>query len=168
MNHTPTGDAQHTLTRKYNGLVNQVATRVYVANLKSDKLEDFRGIWDTGAQATVIAKEVVDVLRLQPEGFAYVDTASQRAVKTSAYRIDLYVKDNLCVRNLQVTLGVLSDDFHLLLGMDVIGLGDFSITNHNESTCMSYRYPSCHEIDYVKNPMMGMGLANATLTDNAA
>ncbi len=43
-----------------------------------------------------------------------------------------------------------------LIGMDVITLGDFSITNHNGSTCMSFRVPSGHEIDYVKNLNYGV------------
>jgi len=43
-----------------------------------------------------------------------------------------------------------------LIGMDVITLGDFSITNHNGITCMSFRVPSSHEIDYVKNPNYGI------------
>lgn len=33
--------------------------------------------------------------------------------------------------------------------MDVINLGDFSITNFAGNSCMSFRTPSLHEIDYV-------------------
>ncbi|MBI3139488.1 MAG: SEC-C domain-containing protein [Sphingobacteriales bacterium] len=40
--------------------------------------------------------------------------------------------------------------------MDIITLGDFSITNHNGDTCMSFRLPSSHEIDYVKNLNYGI------------
>ena len=40
--------------------------------------------------------------------------------------------------------------------MDVITLGDFSITNHKGITCMSFRIPSSHEIDYVKNLNYGI------------
>ncbi|MCY7409416.1 MAG: SEC-C domain-containing protein [Chitinophagales bacterium] len=35
--------------------------------------------------------------------------------------------------------------------MDIIAMGDFSITNLDGNTCMSFRMPSLHEIDYVKN-----------------
>ena len=38
--------------------------------------------------------------------------------------------------------------------MDVISQGDFSITNYNGNTCMSFRKPSMHEIDFCKNPNM--------------
>ena len=48
-----------------------------------------------------------------------------------------------------VTSGKLSDtDF--LIGMDIITLGDFSVTNLNEKTTFSFRYPSCETINYVE------------------
>lgn len=34
--------------------------------------------------------------------------------------------------------------------MDVIGLGDFAVTNHNQKTTWTFRLPSCDEIDFVK------------------
>ena len=37
----------------------------------------------------------------------------------------------------------------VLIGMDVICLGDFSITNVGGQTWMSFRTPSCVAIDYV-------------------
>ena len=33
--------------------------------------------------------------------------------------------------------------------MDIITLGDFSVTNFDEKTTFSFRYPSCSKIDYV-------------------
>ena len=54
-----------------------------------------------------------------------------------------------------VTLGVICDGINCLLGMDVIGLGDLSLTNLNGNTCMSFRYPSAHEIDFIENPHFG-------------
>jgi hypothetical protein len=40
--------------------------------------------------------------------------------------------------------------FSAIIGMDVIGLGDFSITNVGRKSVISFRLPSCEEIDYVK------------------
>ena len=48
-----------------------------------------------------------------------------------------------------VTTGKLNGiDF--LIGMDIITLGDFSVTNLNGKTTFSFRYPSCETINYVK------------------
>jgi hypothetical protein len=41
-------------------------------------------------------------------------------------------------------------DFDVIIGMDVICVGDFSITNVAGQTCMSFRTPSCVAIDYVQ------------------
>ncbi|MBN1585788.1 SEC-C domain-containing protein [Candidatus Uhrbacteria bacterium] len=34
--------------------------------------------------------------------------------------------------------------------MDIITLGDFTVTNLNGRSMMSFRIPSCCEVDYVK------------------
>ena len=39
--------------------------------------------------------------------------------------------------------------FDVLLGMDIIALGDLAITNVNGKTWLSFRTPSCEPIDYV-------------------
>ncbi len=42
------------------------------------------------------------------------------------------------------------DSVDVLIGMDVIGLGDFSITNKDGKTTFSFREPSMEEIDYTE------------------
>ncbi len=37
----------------------------------------------------------------------------------------------------------------LLIGMDIIGMGDFAVTNFNGKTTMSFCLPSVGEIDFV-------------------
>lgn len=37
----------------------------------------------------------------------------------------------------------------LLIGMDIIGLGDFAVTNANDKTTFSFRIPSVREIDFI-------------------
>lgn len=41
-------------------------------------------------------------------------------------------------------------DFGAIIGMDLIGLGDFAITNRSGKTWMSFRVPSIEAIDYVQ------------------
>ena len=42
-----------------------------------------------------------------------------------------------------------SEDYDMVIGMDVISKGDFAITNKNEKTTFSFRIPSKEEIDFV-------------------
>lgn len=36
----------------------------------------------------------------------------------------------------------------MLIGMDIIGLGDFAITHKNMGTVFSFQIPSTHEYDF--------------------
>ncbi len=42
------------------------------------------------------------------------------------------------------------DESDLIIGMDIITKGDFSITNLNGQTLCSFRLPSLHALDYEK------------------
>ena len=140
----------HALTFRSNGgLMRVIHTPVFVATADTDNKIEFRGIWDTGASHTVITQNVVDSLNLKPIGKTKVSTASEHEFETYQYIIDLYLKNDLKIKDVIVTLGKLTDNFNCLIGMDIITLGDFSITNHEKNTCMSFRIPSLREIDYV-------------------
>lgn len=102
-------------------------------------------MWDTGALYTVVSKRVVAKLALAPidSGIAYTVQGSYEA---SVYLLDLMLPNRMLVRALRVSEGDF-DDCDILIGMDVIRLGDFSVTNLN-NTVFSFRIPS-----EGKNPM---------------
>lgn len=108
-------------------------------------------IWDTGASASVITDKVVKQLGLIPTGMSVVSTANG-TVNQPTYIVDIQLPNNVTVKDVTVTgVAALSGNCDVLIGMDIINTGDLSITNHNGVTCMSFRIPSSHEIDYVKN-----------------
>ena len=41
-----------------------------------------------------------------------------------------------------------SEDYDMVIGMDIISKGDFAITNKDEKTTFSFRVPSVEEIDF--------------------
>ena len=127
------------ISRPSNGIVNQPATQLNC-------------LWDTGASATVITQGIVNTLGLAPTGKTLANTASATGVPTNTYQIDVYLNNNLVFRNITVMLGVIVPGLDCLLGMDIIGQGDLSITNLNGNTCLSFRSPSMHEIDFYNNP----------------
>jgi predicted aspartyl protease len=142
---------RHTLTLKStNGLARQLVMPV-VITLPGDSSKQItvNALWDTGASGTVITQNVVDRIGLLPVAKTKVNTASESNVVTDVYLVDFFLKHDVVIGGLSVTRGKLTG-IDCLIGMDIIGLGDFSITNFNNSTCMTFGLPSAHEVDYVR------------------
>lgn len=133
------------------GILNQLTTMVNVVVPNTKNANQVKAIWDTGATASVITENVVKALGLIPTGMSHVHTANGPTIQ-STYIVDIVLPNGLKVRDVTVTgATALSGGCDVLIGMDIIALGDLSITNHKGCTCMSFRIPSMHEIDYVKN-----------------
>lgn len=64
------------------------------------------GLWDTGATTTVITQAVVTSIGLIPITKATVHTASE-TVTTDVFLIDLFLKRDVKVTDMNVTLGKL-------------------------------------------------------------
>lgn len=133
------------------GITNQLTTLVDVVVPNTKNAFHVKAIWDTGATATVITDNVVKSLGLIPTGMSHVNTANGIALQNT-YIIDVILPNGLKITDVTVTgATALSGGCEVLIGMDVITLGDLSITHYKGCTCMSFRIPSMHEIDYVKN-----------------
>lgn len=110
---------------------------------------DFTAIWDTGATGTVITQKVVDRCGLKPIGRTIVRTA-QGEMQTPVYLVNVMLPNKVGVVNLRVTRGNFGGDADVLIGMDIVGIGDFAITNKDGKTVFSFRAPSCGTIDFSK------------------
>lgn len=109
---------------------------------------DLVGIWDTGASGTMITQRVVDELDIKPIGRTEVHHA-QGTDESPVFLVDIQLPMMVVIQSLAVTLGKLPTGVDVLIGMDVIGTGDFAITNVGGLTTMSFRVPSQVKIDYV-------------------
>lgn len=107
----------------------------------------YTALWDTGASATVISRKVVEDLNLKPVGIQKVYHANGESM-VHKYLISLKLPNDVGFSALCVSEGVLHG-MDVLIGMDVIGNGDFTITN-KDTTIFTFQVPSTHETDYVK------------------
>lgn len=120
------------------------------------KLASYWAIWDTGATHSAITKRVADELGLKPTGVVEVRYGNGKAL-TNTYLVNIAPPNRVMVGQVRVTEAQLipddnvSDDKQpqLLIGMDIIGMGDFAVTNVNEKTTLSFRVPSVKEIDFI-------------------
>ena len=139
------------LTLRGTGILLVLETAVKVAPLpgpggEPTKTRDCKAVWDTGASNTAITQAVVDDLDLKPIGLVKVHTANGTAT-CGVYMVALMLPNGVNVRT-RATLGDIPS-CDVLIGMDVITLGDFSITNVGRKTTMSFRIPSLQEVDFV-------------------
>lgn len=109
---------------------------------------EYNAIWDTGAVRTVISSKVVAELELQPRGKVEMYHANGVSY-VNTYFVNLLLPNNMEIQILQVMDGNLPDA-DILLGMDVIGLGDFALTAPEGKTLFSFSQPSQYEIDFNK------------------
>lgn len=110
-------------------------------------------LWDTGATRSVITKAVVDALELKPISVGTARTP-QGTYDAYLYYIDLYLPNSVYFPKLLVMEGQPAD-CDILIGMDVIGHGDFAVSNYNQQTTFTYRYPSCAKMDFVEHSYIG-------------
>lgn len=106
----------------------------------------FVSLWDTGATATVITQRVVDACGLKPIGMTQVHGVNGIA-ESEIFIISLRLLNGVGFPNVRVTKGQLQG-IDVLIGMDIISMGDFSITSGKGNTVFSFRLPSQHEVDY--------------------
>jgi predicted aspartyl protease len=131
------------------GLTNVIKSDIKIGFPNSPESIKIKGIWDTGATSSVITKRVVKELGLNPSGKSEVHTANGSVIR-NRYIVNVIIHANLNVEGVTVTDADALSDCDALIGMDIITMGDFSITNFNGNTVMSFRFPSQHEIDYEK------------------
>jgi len=122
-------------------------------SLNHDYIETY-ALWDTGATNSVISTELAERIKLP-----IIDKAQTTGVhgtnEVNVYLLDFFLMNNIAFNNRKVTSGKLSykdgvdngKDIGILIGMDIIALCDFTITQELNTegipcTIVSVRYPS--------------------------
>jgi hypothetical protein len=70
--------------------------------------------------------------------------------QSETFLVNISLPNSVNFKNVEVTFAELPAGVHMLIGMDIITAGDFSITNVGGVTVFSFRLPSQVEVDFVK------------------
>ena len=137
-----------------NGLLRELITDcgISLANVPGTlvhPVNGFKALWDTGATNTVITQEVVDKCGLKPTGMVMVHGVNSETL-SETYLVDVYLPNKVAIQGVNVTKGALKNA-QILIGMDIITSGDFTISNKGGRTIFSFRVPSESQTDYVKH-----------------
>ena len=135
------------------GLVNVLrnnvkVNKVFDPNTGPITKNDYVAIWDTGAMGTCITPKIVKDLGLISTGMKLIKGANSTK-HCPTHWVTLYLPNNFAFQKIQVTEIEFSGG-DVLIGMDVISQGDFSVTNYGGKTKFSFRIPSVTHIDFVE------------------
>lgn len=146
----------HAFTIKYNGTADRIITELNLSqafgpdNVPSPPppLISTSALWDTGATRSVITPSLAKHLGVMPTGTAMLQSAHE-IKPCNTYLVNLYLPNKVLIPGVLVNECADTANFGAVIGMDIIASGDFSITNVNGKTWISFRIPSINGIDYV-------------------
>lgn len=130
------------------GLLSEVRTPCELSYVGSNNFVTFDAQWDTGANGTIISPNVVQTLGLKPQFFKNNITAGG-TIRSAAYYVDIKLPNGELLQK-RFVYECPMPDIDILIGMDIISLGDFAITHPNGDTLFSFQTPSTHAIDFTQ------------------
>ena len=142
-------------TRQNGGIASSLRTEAVVFTDCKEHGKEYEpkiwtAVWDTGSSNTVISERIVFDIGLTPVGEVSARVMGESRL-SNVYIVSIGLPNGLKVPDLQVIGGDFSeDDFDILIGMDIITLGDFAVTNANGKTVFSFRYPPKGHIDFTE------------------
>lgn len=151
-------DHQAFTLRSDNGLFRELITDIGIsipANLEEKKeniqILETKALWDTGATGSVITSNSAKELGLKPTGIARVNHAGGEG-DANTYLVNIYLPNKIYFRGVKVTeCPDVVGNFGVIIGMDIISLGDFSFTNPKGNSIFSFKLPSSRDTDYVSD-----------------
>ena len=152
----PLGGKVHAFTTEFKGLTNQLVTPVNLSlptheTDNNPSLFSTNALWDTGATNSVITSDTVKKLGLKPVSMIKVNHAGGVSDQ-NVHLINIYLPSMVAIPFVQVTeCSDISGNFGAIIGMDIITLGDFVVTNFDKKSTLTFRIPSVEKINFVKN-----------------
>ncbi|MDR0320810.1 MAG: retroviral-like aspartic protease family protein [Treponema sp.] len=135
-------------------IITPISTRQSVVLCRGFKLvcqqANVRALWDTGATGSSISRGLARHL-----GLEIIDMCQVRGVSgvqpSPVYLVDILLPSNVEISNVRVTEFLDNGNFDILIGMEIITLGDFAISNKDKKTIVSFRTPpSDNPIDFLQ------------------
>lgn len=145
-------------TRSAEGLLGSVITGVSMRQSRELCLDynlacqqaDVRALWDTGANGSCVSRGLARKLGLKALGMCQVGGISGVS-QSCVYLMDILLPSGVVMPNVRVTEFIDNGIFEIIIGMDIMTMGDFAVSNAGGKTTVSFRVPpSDTPIDFVK------------------
>ena len=106
-----------------------------------------RVMWSTGVARSQLSRQLIEELAL--EAIVKEENNKQQLF----YSLDVYLPNRVRMAKVQMTeinQSLPHPDIECVIGMDIISLGDCSVSHSDGNTFFSFRVPSLGGIDYVE------------------
>lgn len=130
----------HVFRVDFEGRARELITEAAIINPFNNRaVKVQKAVWDTGASSTAITSDIAKKLGLIPTGVTQVFTAG--GIRTcNTYVITIRLPHDVGITGLPVTEADLGS-CDMLIGMDVIALGDFTVQNKGGKTVFEFCLP---------------------------
>lgn len=131
------------------GLLGKLLSDVSISPQGQEKFKQIKWIWDTGASSSCIDIKIAQDLGLISSD-KITSLSAHWAEEKDVYFVDVLLPNNVRVNWIKaVECNLLNMGIGMLIGMDIICHGTFSVSNFQGRTAFSFSIPSVREIDYV-------------------
>lgn len=137
-------------TLQHEGFCNEIRTPVTITDIYSNTSAIFSAVWDTGAMRTAISQKVVDTIQCIATDQTTMIGVGSKPKTVNVYDVHLTLPNQVTINKLSVLSASELGGCDVLIGMDIIVLGDFAITNCDKKTVMTFSIPSHKKLCFVE------------------
>lgn len=138
----------HAFTTRCNGIAGSLRNTAGIES-NGNRIE-VTALWDTGATNSCISHDVVQKLSLTPTGKITIQTPSGASVMDT-FMVNVLLPNRVIIPDVVVCdSDIGAQGIGMLIGMDIIRLGDFAVSNYDGKTVFTFRLPSKQTTDYVQ------------------
>jgi predicted aspartyl protease len=141
-------------TNSFNGRSLRLTTPIEIfpafdpATTKPTQGKRYEALYDTGATHSAISPQVVADLNLASIGARTVGVVGG-SLTTTSHLVNIGLPNKVMFGMITVAKTALLGGVDALIGMDILGMGDFAVTHHEGKTVFSFCVPSRRKIDFV-------------------
>jgi predicted aspartyl protease len=135
---------------RWDGRVSRIITKAMVRQSKDFCVEhgyshkqpvEVRALWDTGAETTFISAKLAQELGLEPMTERITVSGIYGSAFANVYMLDVVLPGKIIVEDISAPEISNHKDFDIIIGMNIINRGTFTIDNENGDTTLYFSLP---------------------------
>jgi len=131
---------RYAVKREYTDLPLKLITQAEVFTSGSGQRKKVKALWDTGAMLSAISEEIKEKLGLKHHDRKIINSVNE-VKEVDVVKVSIRIPDLKEVNDFPMLVLKLIKDADILIGMDIIQRGDFSISNGGGKTLFTFVQP---------------------------